>query len=173
VVELGVPILLDCPVAAPPGLEDFASALFFGQVTRRFPQLRVALLDGGSGWRAAVCAAMAISLESGDRRLESFYFGLDSTELGAAAASNDNRGPLCARINALCAPRARWESSHEVADGSRLVEEGILGEGDLRAYLYDTPYRFHSDASPTFFEGTAVDEKRANPAPQPAVALAR
>jgi hypothetical protein len=176
VVELGVPVLLDCPGTAP-ALEVFASALFFGQVTRRFPRLRVGLLDGGSGWRAPVCTAMASSLESRDRRLESFYFGLDSAELGAAAAINDNRGPVSARINAICASGNRRErgsaSLHGLADGWRLVQEGSIGEDDLRAYLFDNPYRFYGEASATFFKGTAIEEMLAAPAPEPAVALAQ
>jgi len=34
--------------------QAFAKALFFGGVTRRFPQLRVALLEGGAAWGADV-----------------------------------------------------------------------------------------------------------------------
>jgi predicted TIM-barrel fold metal-dependent hydrolase len=36
------------------GSEAFAKALFFGGVTRRFPKLRVGLLEGGSDWGARV-----------------------------------------------------------------------------------------------------------------------
>ncbi|KAF1049187.1 amidohydrolase family protein [Xylophilus sp.] len=36
------------------GSEAFAKALFFGGVTRRFPQLRVGLLEGGADWGARV-----------------------------------------------------------------------------------------------------------------------
>ena len=36
------------------GSEAFARALFFGGVTRRFPQLRVGLLEGGADWGARV-----------------------------------------------------------------------------------------------------------------------
>lgn len=36
------------------GSEAFAKSLFFGGVTRRFPQLRVALLEGGAAWGANV-----------------------------------------------------------------------------------------------------------------------
>ncbi|AKJ29395.1 amidohydrolase family protein [Caldimonas brevitalea] len=36
------------------GSEAFAKALFFGGVTRRFPQLRVAMLEGGAAWGANV-----------------------------------------------------------------------------------------------------------------------
>lgn len=36
------------------GSEAFAKALFFGGVTKRFPQLRVALLEGGADWGAHV-----------------------------------------------------------------------------------------------------------------------
>jgi hypothetical protein len=36
------------------GSEAFAKALFFGGVTRRFPKLRVGLLEGGADWGARV-----------------------------------------------------------------------------------------------------------------------
>ncbi|MFN6461520.1 MAG: amidohydrolase family protein [Nostoc sp. DedVER02] len=36
------------------GSEAFAKALFFGGVTKRFPQLRVAMLEGGADWGARV-----------------------------------------------------------------------------------------------------------------------
>jgi predicted TIM-barrel fold metal-dependent hydrolase len=36
------------------GSEAFAKALFFGGVTRRFPQLRIGLLEGGADWGARV-----------------------------------------------------------------------------------------------------------------------
>ncbi|MBF2047101.1 MAG: amidohydrolase family protein [Elainella sp. C42_A2020_010] len=36
------------------GSQAFAKALFFGGVTRRFPQLRVAMLEGGADWGAHV-----------------------------------------------------------------------------------------------------------------------
>jgi predicted TIM-barrel fold metal-dependent hydrolase len=36
------------------GSEAFAKALFFGGVTRRFPQLRVGMLEGGADWGARV-----------------------------------------------------------------------------------------------------------------------
>ncbi|MBW4579015.1 MAG: amidohydrolase family protein [Tildeniella nuda ZEHNDER 1965/U140] len=36
------------------GSQAFAKALFFGGVTRRFPQLRIAMLEGGADWGAHV-----------------------------------------------------------------------------------------------------------------------
>src|SRR6185436_16287409 len=36
------------------GSEAFAKALFFGGVTRRFPGLRVGMLEGGADWGARV-----------------------------------------------------------------------------------------------------------------------
>ncbi|MHC5832463.1 MAG: amidohydrolase family protein, partial [Nostoc sp.] len=36
------------------GSQAFAKALFFGGVTKRFPQLRVGMLEGGADWGAHV-----------------------------------------------------------------------------------------------------------------------
>jgi hypothetical protein len=75
VVELGVPVLLDCAGEA---LQPFARALLSGRVTRRFPQLRVGLLDGWGRHQPEIAPGA------------SFYYGLDPAELGGRIATNDN-----------------------------------------------------------------------------------
>ncbi|GAA5231531.1 amidohydrolase family protein [Verticiella sediminum] len=49
------------------GSQAFAKALFFGGVTRRFPQLRVALLEGGADWGVHVYAHLVDRWEKRNR----------------------------------------------------------------------------------------------------------
>jgi hypothetical protein len=163
VVELGVPVLLDCAGAPDPlgggeGLASFARALLFGRVTRRFPGLRVGLLDGGSGWRRRICTEIALGGADREQLAESLYFGLDSAELGDPTVHDDHLFGV--RINAICtshdgrvSPRT---ANRGLEAGWRLVEDGAIDEDDLRAYVYTNPYRLYGDANADFFTGTAV-----------------
>jgi len=50
------------------GSEAFAKALFFGGVTRRFPKLRVGLLEGGADWGARVYIHLVDRFEKRGRK---------------------------------------------------------------------------------------------------------
>ncbi len=55
------------------GSQAFAKALFFGGVTRRFPNLRVALLEGGADWGAHVYAHLVDRWEKRNRNAVQQY----------------------------------------------------------------------------------------------------
>ncbi len=55
------------------GSQAFAKALFFGGVTRRFPGLRVALLEGGADWGAHVFAHLIDRWEKRNRHAVQNY----------------------------------------------------------------------------------------------------
>ena len=55
------------------GSQAFAKALFFGGVTRRFPNLRVALLEGGADWGAHVYAHLVDRWEKRNRHAVQNY----------------------------------------------------------------------------------------------------
>jgi hypothetical protein len=38
------------------------------------------------------------------------------------------------------------------------VEQGAISEGDFKAWVFDNPYKFYTEANASFFEGTAVGE---------------
>jgi len=55
------------------GSQAFAKALFFGGVTRRFPGLRVALLEGGADWGAHVYTHLVDRFEKRNRQAVQNY----------------------------------------------------------------------------------------------------
>jgi Amidohydrolase len=221
------------------GSEAFAKALFFGGVTRRFPKLRVGLLEGGADWGARVyihlvdrfekrgkaglanydpaatdrayltelfgqygkdlsrgrsiegedlirdtlgarytkdarqprpeelddfAAAGIDSVEDIKKRwVDSFFFGSESDDRTVAHAFNERANPLGVKINAIYSSDVgHWDVPdlrQVLAESRSLVEQGAISESDFKAWVFDNPYRFYTEANPSFFEGTAVGEK--------------
>jgi hypothetical protein len=221
------------------GSEAFARALFFGGVTRRFPKLRVGMLEGGADWGARVyihlvdrfekrgkqglvnydpaatdraeltalferygkeltgkrsidgedlirdtlgarytkdarqplpeeqddfAAAGIESVEDIKKRwVDSFFFGSESDDRTVAHAFNARANPLGVKINAIYSSDVgHWDvpDLREVlAESWALVEQGAISEADFKAWTFDNPYKFYTEANERFFEGTAVGEK--------------
>lgn len=221
------------------GSQAFAKALFFGGVTRRFPQLRVALLEGGADWGAHVYTHLvdrwekrnrvavqhynpahadidlladlfaryapefaaherfdrsrllqdslgisafphsrqpegdelddfaAAGIESVEdirsRWVDSFYFGSEADDRTVSSAFNARALPLNARINAIWSSDiGHWDVrdlTEPLAESWALVEEGVISTSDFRAFVFDNPYRFYTQANPAFFAGTEVERK--------------
>jgi hypothetical protein len=65
-----------------------------------------------------------------------------------------------------------------LAESRALVEQGVITESDFKAWVFDNPYKFYTEANPNFFAGTAVGEllakraRTAQPAEPPAVIAA-
>lgn len=220
------------------GSEAFAKALFFGGVTRRFPKLRVGLLEGGADWGARVyihlvdrfekrgkaglvnydpaatdraelsalfarygrdlsrgrsidgedlirdtlgarytkdarqpqgdelddfAAAGIESVQDIKRRwVDSFFFGSESDDRTVAHAFNTKANPLGVKINAIYSSDVgHWDVPdlrQVLAESRALVEQGAIDEDDFKAWVFDNPYKFYTEANATFFEGTAVGE---------------
>jgi predicted TIM-barrel fold metal-dependent hydrolase len=223
------------------GSEAFAKALFFGGVTRRFPGLRVGLLEGGADWGARVyihlvdrwhkrsraglenydpaqtdralftqlferygkdlsrgrsiegenlirdtlgarytkdarqprpeeledfAAAGIESVEDIKKRwVDSFFFGSESDDRTVAHAFNDKANPLGVKINAIYSSDVgHWDVpdlTQVLAESHALVEEGAITEQDFKAWVFENPYKFYTEANTNFFKGTAVEAKLA------------
>lgn len=221
------------------GSQAFAKALFFGGVTRRFPQLRVGMLEGGADWGAHVyihlvdrfskrnlqalqnynpdltnanelfelfdrfggeitqgynlskeeltktvlgasfnrhsrspvgseledfAAAGIETIEDiRDRWVNSFFFGSESDDRTIAAAFNHKANPLGVKINAIYSSDVgHWDVpdlTAPLAESWELVEEGVISEADFKAYVFENPYKFYTEANPDFFKGTAIESK--------------
>ena len=221
------------------GSEAFAKALFFGGVTRRFPGLRVGLLEGGADWGARVyihlvdrwqkrgrvglvnydpaetdrkllselfaqygkelskgrsiegedlirdtlgahytrgalqprpeelddfAAAGIESVEDIKKRwVDSFFFGSESDDRTVAHAFNDKANPLGVKINAIYSSDVgHWDVpdlTEVLAESHALVDEGAISEADFKAWVFDNPYKFYTEANANFFKGTAVEAK--------------
>ncbi|MBD2096995.1 amidohydrolase family protein [Trichocoleus sp. FACHB-591] len=221
------------------GSQAFAKALFFGGVTRRFPQLRIGMLEGGADWGAHVyihlvdrfskrnlqalqnynpdlananelfelferfggeitqghslskeelkttvlgssfnrhsrspvgseledfAAAGIETIEDiRDRWVNSFFFGSESDDRTIAAAFNDKANPLGVKINAIYSSDVgHWDVpdlTAPLAESWELVEEGVISEADFKAYVFENPYKFYTEANPDFFTGTAIESQ--------------
>ena len=223
------------------GSQAFAKALFFGGVTRRFPGLRVGLLEGGADWGSHVYAhlvdrwekrnrnavrnydpaeadvdllaslferygsdllkgrtfdkskllrdslgisALPHSREPNDSEIDdfalagiekvedirdrwvsNFYFGSEADDRTVAAAFNTKVNPLGTKINAIWSSDVgHWdvpEFTEPLAETWDLVQQGVISAADFRAFVFDNPHRFYTEANPRFFEGTEVGRKLA------------
>jgi hypothetical protein len=221
------------------GSEAFARALFFGGVTRRFPKLRVGLLEGGADWGARVYIHLVDrfekrgkeglvnydpaqtnraeltglferygqelthgrSIEGEDlirdtlgarytrdarqplpeekddfaaagiesiadikkRWVDSFFFGSESDDRTVAHAFNTRANPLGVPVNAIYSSDVgHWDVPDlrkVLAESWALVEQGVINEADFKAWVFDNPYKFYTEANEKFFEGTAVGDK--------------
>lgn len=218
------------------GSQAFAKALFFGGVTRRFPALRVAFLEGGADWGAHVYIHLvdrfskrnrkalenynpaltnadelfelferyggdivgnhrldkdeltkvvlgssfgrhsrqpegdeledfaAAGIESvadiRDRWVEPFFFGSESDDRTIAAAFNHRANPLGVKLNAIYSSDVgHWDVPDltlPLAESRELVKEGVISEADFKAYVFENPYKFYTQANANFFAGTAI-----------------
>lgn len=224
------------------GSQAFAKALFFGGVTRRFPGLRVALLEGGADWGSHVYTHLVDRWEKRNREavqnynpaladldlledlfrryapdfirgrdisdkakllrdslgisalphsrdpnpdeiddfaaagiesvqdiktrwVDSFYFGAEADDRTVAAAFNDRVNPLGVKINAIWSSDiGHWDVpdlTAPLAESWDLVEQGVISAADFKALVFGNPYRFYTEANPTFFRGTDIERKLA------------
>ena len=136
------------------GSQAFAKALFFGGVTRRFPNLRVALLEGGADWGSHVYTHLVDRWEKRNRKAVQNYnpahadlallqdlfsrYGADfirGRELDPAQLLRDSLG-----ISAL--PHSREPHEDELDD---FAAAGIESAEDIRKRWVDSFY-FGSEA---------------------------
>jgi predicted TIM-barrel fold metal-dependent hydrolase len=207
--------------------EALCKSLFMGGVTRRFPALRVGLLEGGVSWavqlyvdlighwkkrhagaihlydpagldrdllaelmkahggplaryrldgyrsagythrdRAAPIdefAACGISSAADIAELfvPNFAFGCEADDPLVATAFDTKVNPGGVKLRAIFSSDiGHWDVPdmdlllHEVHEP---VEDGWLAAQDFRAFVFENPVRFHAEANPDFFRGTAID----------------
>ena len=98
-----------------------------------------------------------------------------------AAAFNDKLNPFGVKLNAFwSSDSGHWDVpdlTETLAESWTLVERGLISEADFKAFVFGNPYKFYTEANPSFFEGTAVEAKLGQPRqpkqrPQPLAASA-
>lgn len=219
--------------------EALAKSLFFSGVTRRFPTLKFAFLEGGAAWGANLYADLvahwekrngkavqnynpelidqelllklyaqyggkeiqnrlsnvdaiiggalgissrflhqqqdpsalddfaAVGIEKAEdiasRFVPNFYFGTEADDVTVAEAFNTQVNPFGARLNALRgSDSGHWDVpdlTQVLVETWDLVERGVLSERDFRDLVFTNPTRFYAENNPTFFTGTAVEDK--------------
>ncbi len=212
-------------------LEAVCKSLFLAGVTRRFPALNFAFLEGGVAWacslysdlighwkkrnRAALeevnplnlnrarfselieryggkeladrYAADDVKLEAFDtprppedqelddfaacgiERAEdirdlftrNFYFGCEADDPLNAWATRTEVNPFGARLKTLLGSDIGHfdvvNMAEVLPEAVELLEEKLISEADLRAFLFANPVEFFCKANPDFFKGTAVE----------------
>jgi predicted TIM-barrel fold metal-dependent hydrolase len=155
----------------------FAKALFFGGVTRRFPDLNFAFLECGVAWGATLlcdlkerwekrnfAAAEVQSLDDLYRRLvPRFFYGCEADDRMNATAFDTRLLPGGVRLNAVFSSDVgHWDvpdMSAVLAEAWELVEEGLIGENDFRDFVFTNPVKLLAGMNPDFFRGTAVESE--------------
>src|SRR2546426_1094850 len=119
-------------------------ALFFGGVTRRFPDLNFAFLEGGVGW---ACMPYADLIGHWEKR-------------------NRQANPMGARLNALFSSDIGHFDVPDMADvvpeAYELLEHGLLTDDDFRDFMFANAVRFWGEVNPDFFKGTVVEKAAAD-----------
>ncbi|PZQ00192.1 MAG: amidohydrolase [Variovorax paradoxus] len=136
------------------GSQAFAKALFFGGVTRRFPGLRVALLEGGADWGSHVFTHLVDRWEKRNRNAVRNYDPA-AVDVDLLAALFDQHGADLLQGRAVdkatlvrdslglsALPHSREPNDSEIDD---FALAGIESVGDIRARWVD-PFFFGSEA---------------------------
>jgi predicted TIM-barrel fold metal-dependent hydrolase len=209
------------------GADALCKALFLGGVTRRFPDLNFAFLEGGVAWACSLYADLLAHWEKrgagsierldparidldeivrligllGEKRqrelllpieqylrrplprpsrldefaaaeitmredfldlfVAPFYFGCEADTPLNAWAFNEKVNPLGAKLHAFFGSDiAHWDVPdvlEVVEEAYELVEHGLIGEDDFKAFTLDNPVRLHGEMNREFFEGTSVE----------------
>jgi hypothetical protein len=117
--------------------EAVCKALFMGGVTRRFPTLKCAFLEGGVGWAAALYAGLITRWEK--------------------------RNPFGARLRAIFSSDiGHWDvpdMTEVLAEAYTLVEEEVMTDADFRDFVFTNPVTLWTGMNPDFFKGTVVEQE--------------
>ncbi|MEE2761091.1 MAG: amidohydrolase family protein [Pseudomonadota bacterium] len=214
------------------GGEYFCRCLFMGGVTRRFPGLNFAFLEGGVGFATQLYNDLfehwekrnvkklrhdldpatldldlleemaakyggdiltpeavraqprgnrmggvvdgeleidefrALEIEKGSDIAElfakPFYFGCEADDRLTAIAFDTRLNHEGAKLKAMFGSDiGHWDVTDMndcVPDAYSLVEKGLLNEDEFRAFVFENPMSFFTDANPDFFKGTVVEE---------------
>jgi hypothetical protein len=89
-----------------------------------------------------------------------FYFGCEGDDPLNALAFDAKGSPFGARLRAFYGSDiGHWDvpDMREAAEEAwELVEDGIIGEEDLREFVFVNPARLWTEVNPDFFRGTVV-----------------
>src|SRR5207249_2423149 len=125
--------------------EALAKSLFLGGVTRRFPSLRFAFLEGGVAW---ACRLYAELVSHWQKRHGEGLANYDPAQLDRELFQQ-----LHARYGGP-AIRAKLDQVLRVGAG---VEREVISQADFLDFTFTNAIRLFAGANPDFVKGTAVE----------------
>jgi predicted TIM-barrel fold metal-dependent hydrolase len=91
---------------------------------------------------------------------ENFFFGCEADDPANATAFDTKRNPGNLRLNAIFSSDiGHWDvpDNREVlGEAFELVEKGLIGPDDFRAFTFGNAVSLYAGANPDFFEGTTI-----------------
>jgi predicted TIM-barrel fold metal-dependent hydrolase len=89
------------------------------------------------------------------------FFGCEADDRSVYRALDGKGNPFGLRLNAIFSSDiGHWDVpdlSSVVLESRRLVDKGLLAEGDYRDFVFTHPGRMHLSMNPRFFDGTLVE----------------
>ena len=111
--------------------------------------------------------ALEIAQESDIAELfaKPFYFGCEADDRLTAIAFDTRLNHEGVKLKAMFGSDiGHWDVTDMnqcVPDAYSLVEKGLINEDDFRAFIFENPMSFFTDANPDFFKGTTVEDAAA------------
>jgi len=96
-----------------------------------------------------------------DRFVPRFFFGCEADDPTVAWAFDARANPFGAQLRAMFSSDiGHWDvpdMAGVLAEAHELVERGLLGPAEFRAFVFENPVRFYTSANPDFFRGTRLE----------------
>lgn len=139
--------------------EAFCKALFMGGVTRRFPQLRFCLLEGGVNWAVSLYNDIYEHWEK--RNMKALMEWLDPRQIDRPLLADLVAKYGGAKLQALFSSDvAHWDvpdMTETLAQSYELVEDGLITHDDFRDFTFTNMVKLQAALNRDFFRGTAVE----------------
>jgi predicted TIM-barrel fold metal-dependent hydrolase len=90
-----------------------------------------------------------------------FYFGCEADDRSVYRAFHARGNPFGIVLRAFFSSDiGHWDvprMSEVLLESRKLVDEGLLGDGEYRAFAFENPVRLHLEMNPRFCEGTSIE----------------
>jgi len=90
-----------------------------------------------------------------------FHFGCEADDRSVYRAFHARGNPFGISLRAFFSSDiGHWDvprMSEVLLESRKLVDAGLLGPAEYRAFAFENPVRLHLEANPRFFEGTALE----------------
>ena len=140
--------------------EAFAKAVVLSGVSKRFPTLNFAFLEGGVAWASELGIETAEDL----RPLfePNFYFGCEADDPLVALGFDRRMNPFGSRLKAMFSSDiGHWDvpdMTRVLEEAYELVEKELLDEEEFGEFTFVHPAMLHAGMNADFFKDTIVED---------------